>query len=101
MGTDRLVGSRSVVEQIRATRGGPLDSLGVPPGRDGPVVARQQHLGHIEAAPGRRLGIDGVFEQPVLVGLLDERLGVADDPGNSRATASTMASTATSPPLST
>ena len=37
--------------------------------------------GHVEAAPGRRPGVDGVLQQPVLVRLLDQRLGVAHEPG--------------------
>ena len=48
---------------------------------DPAVVAGEQHLRHVVAPPGGGLGVDGVLEQAVLVRLLDERLRVADDPG--------------------
>ena len=68
-------------QEVRAALGGALDPLLVTPLRDRLVVAAEQHVGHGAPVPLGGLGVDGVLEQAVLVGLLDEGLGVADDTG--------------------
>ena len=65
------------------------------------MVAAEEHVGHGAVPPARGLRVRGVLEKPVLVALLDEALGVADDPGMRRPMASIIAIVATSPPLST
>ena len=66
------------------------------------VVAREQHLGHLVAAPDGRLGVDGVLEQPVgRATPPSSEPALPMNPGSSRTTASIIASAATSPPLST
>ena len=45
------------------------------------VVAGQQHRRHLPVPPGRGLRVAGRLEQPAGVRLLDQRLGVADHPG--------------------
>ena len=58
------------VREVRPALGRPAYRLLVPPRGDGGVVAGQQHRRDVEPAPGRGLGVDGVLQQPVLVGLL-------------------------------
>ena len=76
-----LGGREARVQQVGPSLCGTTPGLLEPPGRDRGVVAGQQHRGHVEAAPRRRPGVDGVLQQPVLVRLLDQRLGVAHEPG--------------------
>src|SRR6476469_4383023 len=68
-------------QQVGSALGGARQPLLVAPLLDPAVVARQQDVGHLAAAPGRRLGVDGVLEQAALVALLHQALGVADDAG--------------------
>src|SRR6185437_5707612 len=65
-----------VAEQIGSALCGPPQPLVPAPALHLPVVARGQDGGHVQAAPAGRLGVDGVLEQPVLVALLDQALGV-------------------------
>jgi hypothetical protein len=58
------------------------------------MVARQQHVGHAQAAKLTRPGVLGAFHQALGAGE-----GIL--PGRSRATASTITIAATSPPEST
>src|SRR5690242_967936 len=69
-------------DEVGTTLGGPAQRLVAPPPLDAAVVPREQHLGHVEPGPLRRLRVDGVLEEPGrTVRLLDERLGVPDDTG--------------------
>jgi hypothetical protein len=68
------------VEQVGSTSGRAGEPLGVAPVGDGAVVAGQQDRWDLAAVPRAGLGVDGVLEQTVLEGLLDERRGVAVDP---------------------
>ena len=71
-------------QQVGSALRGALEPLGLPPCGDRRVVAGQAGplAPRVGAAvvPGGGPGVDGVLEQPVLVGLLDERRGVADHP---------------------
>ena len=95
-----VVGQRR--DQVRsALRRAPERLVAAPPGDLG-VVPGEQHLGHVEAAPGRRLGVDGVLQQPVARATPRPATpALPMKPGSSRTTASMIASAATSPPLST
>ena len=60
------------MEQVGAAYGGPLHGLLVAPLGDALVVAAEQDLRDLEVTPLRRLGVDGVLQQAVLVGLLHQ-----------------------------
>ena len=79
---DRTLVGRLGRDEVGASGGCPAQLLLMTPAGDLAVVATQQHLGHLAAAPGRRLGVDGVFEQAVLVGFLHERLRIPDHSGH-------------------
>src|SRR3954454_5711120 len=59
----------------------PQPLVASPPG-DPAVVAREQHLRDAAPTPERGLGEDRVLQQAVLVRLLDQRAGVAENSGD-------------------
>ena len=46
--------------------------------RDGSMIAAKQNLGHIESAPGCRLGIARIFEQSIAVGLFNQAFSISN-----------------------
>ena len=72
-------GHRGGRHQVGTALGGPAYGLLATPRGDPAVVAREQHLRDVAAAPAGRLGVDGVLQQPVLVRLLHQGLGVAHE----------------------
>jgi hypothetical protein len=73
------------VQQVRPAGGRALEPLLVTPPGDRSVVPGEKDRGNVTPpvppVPAGRLGVDGILQQPLLMGLLDERLGVADDAG--------------------
>src|SRR6266516_6621257 len=63
--TPASAGRIRVSTKIRTALGGPRPGLLGAPAGDGAVIAGEQDVRHVEAAPGCRLGVDRALEQPV------------------------------------
>src|SRR5256885_1620521 len=74
-----LVAELQPREQLGAAIARAQQRLQAPPATDAPVVAREQRLGHADAAEQRRPRVLRVLEQARFERFVDGRVGVAED----------------------